>query len=383
MAHRNTVLKQLLDLVPRHVFEQLAKSHHRGQKFRRTSRWSQFVALLFGQLAGRTSLCDIAANLATQQQALYHLGVKSVKRSTLSRVNQTQSYAFYEGLFHELLKECHGLRKGQLFRCGREHVLLDASLIDLSLKLFPWAHYAKGKAALKLHTGLSSDHLPCFVQITDSHTADIEVARKLDLAPGSVVVVDRGYVDLGWFKSLMDQGVFFVTRAKRNLRYRIVESRPVDPDSGVLADEIVQWTGDAARRAQLRPLRLVTYRDPDQGHVYRFLTNQMDWSAMTVAECYKERWQVELFFKWIKQNLKIRSFVGNSRNAVLTQIWVALCAYLLLWKLNRLSRQAHTLRSLLRVLQLNLFDRRALNELIRGDPPEPRHPSPQAQIAFT
>jgi putative transposase len=378
MAHHNTVFAQLLKLVSRHEFEQQAKQHHEGRKLRKTSRWSQFVSLMAGQLAGRSSLRDIESNMKAQAQRLYHLGATPVARSSLARLNEQQPYTLYETLFNKLYARCQRLAPGHRFRFKNKLYSLDASLIDLSLKIFPWAHYALGKAAMKLHVGLDhAGYLPAFAAVTEGKTSDIEVGRMLDFPRGSIVVFDKGYTDYKWFKHLTDRGIFFVTRIRKNAIWRVEARHPVDRTTGVTSDQLITLTGVKPQKLGMPLLRRIGYRDAETGIHYEFLTNNFQLSAQTIAAIYKERWQVELFFKWIKQNLKIKSFIGNSKNAVLTQIWVALCSCLLLAYLKFSAKLSWSLQKMLRLLQLNLFMRRDLMALLRDDPSEQSSPDIQ------
>lgn len=370
MSHSSTVFAQFLNLVPRHDFERLAEAHHVGRKLRSISRWSQFVALAMGQLAGRRSLRDIVANLDAQAPRLYHLGVRRVARSSLARVNQHQPCALYEALFGALYQRCRRRARGHKFRFKNKLYSLDSSLIDLSLKIFPWADFNRGKAAMKLHVGLDHDgYLPAFATITASKTSDIAAARAMRFAPGSIVVCDKGYTDFAWYKALTDKGIFFVTRARNNLRFELLKEHDTPPHDALRFDQTVRMTGDRPGRIGLAPLRRVGWRDPASGKDYVFLTNAFHLSAPTIAALYKERWQIELFFKWIKQNLKIKAFVGNSKNAVMTQIWIALCTYLLLAYLKFTARLDHSLQQIVRLLALNLFLRRDMLALLTGRPP--------------
>ena len=368
MAHNNTIFAQLLKFVPRHEFERLEKAHHKGRQLRKTSRWSQFVALSLGQLAGRHSLRDIESNMNAQSSRLYHLGAQPIARSSLARLNEQQPAEFYEALFAKLYSTCQKLAPGHRFRFKNKLYSLDASLIDLSLKIFPWAHYALGKAAMKLHVSLDHDgYIPHFVAITEGKVADIEIGKTLHYRPGSIVVFDKGYTDYKWFKALNNKGIFFVTRIRKNAIWRVDERRTVDKTSGLMSDQTITLTGIKPKKLGMPALRRIGYRDPQSGKTYEFLTNNFDLSAQTIAEIYKERWQVELFFKWIKQNLKIKSFIGNSKNAILTQIWIALCTYLILAYLKFSAKLTRSLQSMVRLLQLNLFIRRDLMALLRGD----------------
>lgn len=371
MSHHSTVLSQLLKQVSRHEFEALAKTHHQGRRLRKTSRWSQFVALCLGQLGGRHSLRDIESNMNAQTSRLYHLGARPVARSSLARLNQQQPHTLYEALFSRLYARCQGRAPRHGFRFKNRLYSLDASLIDLSLRIFPWAHYALGKAAMKLHVGLNhSGYLPAFVTVTAGKTTDIKVGRCLRFPRGSIVVFDKGYTDYRWFKALNDSGIFFVTRIRRNAIWRVLARRRVDRSKGLTCDQTIELTGVKPQKLGLPSLRRVGYRDSVTGKHYEFLTNNFRLSAGTIAELYKHRWQVELFFRWIKQNLKIKAFVGNSKNAVMTQIWIALCMYLLLAYLKFSANVQTSLQQILRLMQLNLFMRRDLLTLIRGAPPD-------------
>lgn len=383
MAHHNTIFSQLLKFVPRHEFETMSKRHHQGQKLRKTSRWSQFVALMLGQLSGRHSLRDIEANLQAQSKRLYHLGAQPVARSSLSRLNEQQPYSLYEALFYRLYAQCQRQAPRHRFRFKNKLYSLDASLIDLSLKVFPWAHYALGKAAMKLHVSL--DHngcIPQFATITEGKVADIEIGRTIQYAPGSIVVFDKGYTDYQWFKALNQQGIFFVTRLRKNALWRVDEHRRVDKHKGLTCDQTITLTGVKPQKLGMPQLRRIGFCDPQTGQRYEFITNHFKLSAQTITEIYKARWQIELFFKWIKQNLKIKSFIGTSKNAILTQIWIALCTNLLIAFIKFSGRVKGSMQTILRLLQLNLFMRRDLLSLLKQEgPPDQSSPEFQMRIA--
>ena len=382
MAHHNTVFSQILKLVPRHEFESLARTHHQGRKLRKMTRWSQFVSLGLAQLAGRASLRDVVSNLKAQAGKLYHLGCGSVNRSSLARINEQQPHSLYEALFGKLLARCQALGPRHRFRFKNTLYSLDASTIDLCLSVFPWAKFRTTKGAVKLHVGLDHDgYLPAFVQITEGRVHEVNLARKLDLPGGSIVVFDRGYTDYAWYNHLNSEGIYFVTRQKTNACYTVIKRHAVSRTSGITSDQTIRLSGAKADQCPIR-LRRIGYRDPDTGKHYVFLTNAFQLSASTIAAIYRERWQIELFFKWIKQNLKIKSFLGTSRNAVMTQIWVAMCMYLLLAYIRFMSKLGLGMQQILRLLQLNLFDRRDLNALLRGDPPEPQISPLQTRLQF-
>jgi hypothetical protein len=369
LAHHNTVFSQLLKFVPRHEFETLANKHHSGRSFRTASRWSQFVTMAMAQLAGRNSLRDIVENIAAQAHRLYHLGSAKLSRSNLSRINEDKPYALYEALFGKLLSRCQGMTPGHNFRFKNPLYSLDASTIDLCLSVFPWADFRTTKGAIKLHIGLNhAGYLPEFVTVTDGKTSDIEAGRALEFPKGSMVAIDRGYNDYAWYNQLTEKGIFFVTRLKSNAKTRVVSRRPILEDTGLTSDQSIEFTGAQTAKKCPIQLRRIGYRDPETGKHYVFLTNNFKLAAKTIADIYKARWQVELFFKWIKQNLKIKSFIGTSKNAVMTQIWIALCVYLLLAFVKFQSKLKKSMQQLLRLLHLNLFEKRDLMALLRGDP---------------
>lgn len=369
MAHCNTILSQILKLLPRHEFETLAKQHHSGRSFRTASRWSQFVTLAMAQLAGRKSLRDIVENVSAQAHRLYHLGSVKLTRSNLSRINEDKPYTLYESLAGKLLSRCQGMAPGHDFRFKNPLYSLDASTIDLCLSVFPWANFRTTKSAIKLHVGLNhSGYLPEFVTITEGKTSDVEIGRTLQFPQGSIVAVDRGYNDYGWYNQLTEKKIFFVTRLKSNTQFKVVSREPVLKHKGLTSDQIIKFTGLKSAKACPIQLRRIGYRDKETGKHYIFLTNNFKLSAKTIADIYKARWQVELFFKWIKQNLKIKTFVGTSKNAVMTQIWIAVCVYLLLAFIKFQSKIKKSMQQILRLLQLNLFEKRDLMALLRGDP---------------
>lgn len=370
MPHHNTVIAQLLKFIPRHEFESLANEHHSGRAFRKASRWSQFVTLTIAQIAGRNSLRDIVENMSAQVHRLYHMGTAKLSRTTLSRINEDKPYTLYEALFGRLLSRCQSVAPKHNFRFKNPLYSLDATTIDLCLDVFPWAEFRSTKGAIKLHVGLDhSGYLPEFMQITDGKVHDVKAAQSLKLTPGSIVVFDKAYNDYAWYNQLENKGIFFVTRLKSNAAYRVIERMEKDRSKGITSNQLIEFTGAMTAKKCPIYLRRIGYRDPTTGKQYQFLTNNMKLAASTIAAIYKSRWDVELFFKWIKQNLKIKSFLGTSKNAVLTQIWIAMCVYLLLAFIKFQSKLGQSLQQIIRILQLNLFDKRDLMALLRGDPP--------------
>jgi len=369
MSHDNTVFSQLLKFVPRHEFETLANQYHCGRSFRTASRWSQFVTLSLGQLAGRRSLRDVVENVSAQAHRLYHLGSVKLSRSNLSRINESKPYGLYEALFGKLLRRCQTTAPRHNFRFKNPLYSLDASTIDLCLSVFPWADFRTTKGGVKLHVGLNHQgYLPEFVTITEAKCHDVTVGRTLEFPKGSIIAIDKAYNDYAWYKRLTEKGIFFITRLKTNAKYRVIERRSVLIAKGLSCDQTIEFTGAHTAKKCPTQLRRIGYRDSETGKHYVFLTNNFQLAAKTIADIYKARWQVELFFKWIKQNLKIKSFIGTSKNAVMTQLWIALCMYLLLAFIKFQSKLTKSMQQILRLLQLNLFEKRDLMALLRGDP---------------
>lgn len=380
MSHHNTAFHQLLQPLSRNEFEAQAKLHHRGQKLRSASRWDQFIGMSMSQLSGRQSLRDIESSLRSQQHKLYHLGTKPIARTTLARLNERQPAELYEALFYKLLQRCSLRDNAHKFRFRHPLYSLDASVIDLSLKLFPWAKCQQTKAAMKLHVGLNNSSLiPEFVAIGDGVENDMVKGRQLRFPQGSIVAFDKGYIDYSWFSSLTKQGVSFVTRLRPNAVYKVTQSY----DSvGVDYDQSIEFTSAHAQKQSAPKLRLVGYTCPETRRKYRFITNNFKLSARTIAAIYKDRWQVELFFKAVKQNLKIKAFLGHSRNAVLTQIWIAMISYLLLAYARHCAKKGWTVQRIMRVLQVSLFEKKPLQELLNPSPPDIQKNDPQMRIAL-
>lgn len=383
MAHCNTILNQILRIIPRHEFESLANKYHSGRKFRTSSRWSQFSSIVLAQLSGRQSLRDIIENMKAQSHRIYHLGVSILSKSNFSRINNNKSYEMYEELFGKLLSKCQNQPQSHGFKFKNKLFSLDASTIDLCLSVFEWAKFRKTKGAIKLHVGLNhSGYLPEFISVTDGKTADVTAGRLINFPKNSIVVCDRGYNDYEWFNSLTNKEINFVTRLKSNAKYKVIKSLEVNSKQSVVSDEWIKLTGPQVSKKCPRKLRLVCYIDKQTNKKYRFLTNHFKLSAKTIADIYKSRWQIELFFKWIKQNLKIKKFIGTSKNAVMTQIWIAMCVYLIISYIKNNSKISKSLQQILRLLQLNLFEKRELLPMLEGIPIKIPKFNPQQQMLF-
>jgi hypothetical protein len=382
MAHCNTVLSQMLKMMPRHEFERLANAVDGKVRSTALSRWSQFVALTVGQLNGRKSLRDIESCLSAQRHLTYHLGSQEISKSALARANQQRDAEFYTRLFEVLYHRCtrHAPRHG--FRFKNKLFSLDGSLLDASMKLFPWADYNRKKAAFKLHVGLDHDGLiPSFAQVTEGRISENEQARMFNAPKGSVLVFDKGYNNYRWHKALTDKGIYWVTRIRGNAKYKVLERREPINNPAITSDQIIKYSSKQRDGDKLHSIRRIGYRDPETGQRYVFITNHFDWSAQTIADIYKQRWQVELFFKWIKQNLKIKTFLGNSKNAVLTQVLSALCIYLLVAFMKHQSKITQSMQQIIRLLHTNLFSKRDLNSLFEKRKPD-KHLSLQLTLSL-
>ena len=383
MGHCNTLFHSMLNFIPRHQFAALEGQYSTGRKSREFSRWNQFVHLMFMQLTGRASLRDGIQSMNSRVKNLYHLGAKPVARSTFADANNIRPTSFYQALFEKTYQRCRMIPPKHKFKFKNKLYSLDASVIDLSLGAFPWASFRRTKSAVKIHTLLDhSGYLPAFVSITDGKIHESKVATSINLAKGSIVVEDRAYTDYKWFSQLHEKGIFFVTRQKTNAVYKVTERRQVNKKQGLCSDQTIVLTGPKGCLCP-HPLRRIGYRDPETKKHYVFLTNNFRLSAKTIADIYKERWQIEIFFRWIKQNLRIKAFIGNSRNAVMTQIYVALIAYLLLCMFKYLSKISVGLQNLIRVIQLNLFRRCTLEELFEPPPHKKLNNNINRQLEIT
>ncbi|WP_420554076.1 IS4 family transposase [Neptuniibacter marinus] len=378
MSHHNTAFHQLLQPLPRHEFEALAKQHHQGQKLRSASRWDKFIGMSMSQLSGRQSLRDIESSLRSQQHKLYHLGAKPIARTTLARLNEKQPAELYEAVFYKLLQRCSLRDNNHKFRFKNPLYSLDASVIDLSLKLFPWAQCHQTKVAMKLHVGLNNASLiPEFTALSHGLESELIKGRQFRFPKGSIVAFDKGYNDYSWYGLLSKQEVSFVTRLRPNAVYEVIEHHQ---SAGVDYDQSIRLTSQHAQKQGAPKLRLVGFTCPETKRQYRFITNNFKLAASTIAAIYKDRWQVELFFKAIKQNLKIKAFLGSSQNAVMTQIWIAMISYLLLAYARHCAKKGWTVQRVMRILQLSLFERKALKELLNPSPPERQKRDPQMRI---
>jgi len=361
MSHYHTILGQMLQMFSRFEFQKAVKETKTEYHARGFSSWNHFVSMLFGQLSGQDSLRGIEAGLASQAKTLYHMGVKPVHRSTLSYANEHRSHELFKKTFEWMLSKCQPLAPKHKFRFKNPLYSIDNTIIDLCLSLFDWAKFRKTKGAVKLHVKLNhSGYLPTFAIVTTAKVHEQNVAPLIPLEKGDVVVFDRAFTNFSWYAILCDRGIYFVTRLKKNADYRVIERRNTEHLKNISSDQIIEFKGLYTKHKLPYRLRRIRSKDPETGKYIVLLTNQFQWSANTIAQIYKERWQIELFFKALKQQLKVKSFVGTSKNALLSQLWVALIAYLLLSYLKFKSRFNWSLYTLCSILPTNLFSRRNL-----------------------
>ena len=376
-----SIFAQMLEFFPRLEFEAAVREHGAERHARGFRCWTQFVSMLFCQLGHAQSLREITGGLAACEGKLRHLGVDSPpKRSTLAYANEHRPWELFRTVFENLFQRCsaeavhRGKRK---FRFNNKLLSLDATLIPLCLSAFDWALYRRSKGAVKLHLVLDHDgYLPQFAVISDGKTSDIQAARGLSYTPGTMLVFDRGYQDFGWWLELSRQKVFFVTRLKDNAEYGIVEQRPVDCGKQILHDEVILLT-KTQEAGSLARLRRIEVWVEDKQETMVFVTNHLKLAAATIAAIYKDRWQIEQFFKSLKQSLRIKTFVGTSANAVMVQIWTALIAMLLVRYLQLRSTFGWSLSNLIALLRHQLFVYRDLIAWLN----EPYEPPPQRKTA--
>lgn len=355
-----TVLGQLLDVLPRNKFEIFTRQHRGDHYAKKFTCWQQLTILLYAQITEKDSLRDIESGLLIQHKSWYHLGVETAARCTLAKANERRSSKIFESLFYAFLQECvtFSADTAQEFSFENPLYAIDSTTIRLCLKLFPWAKFRKKKGAIKLHTILNvRSQIPELIVITTGKRGDVKELQALDLTlfpEDSILVVDRGYTDYGEFHRIHRAKLFFVVRLKEGAQIVRIEQRPVANEEkalGVQKDERIAFVLPDASQAYPEDLRLVTYHDAEHDVLYEFLTNNLTLSAKTIADVYKSRWQIELFFKWIKQHLKIKTFLGTSENAVHTQIWVAMIYYLLLAWMKHQTHFRGTLLDLSRMIK--------------------------------
>ncbi len=358
MEQVSSIFKQILKFFPRTIFDAAVNKHEAEKHAKGMTCWSQFIALMFCHLGGARSLREIIGGLAASEGKLKHLGVgRAPTRSTLAYANQHRPWQLYETVFQELVKvcQCEAREKQRKFRFQHPLLSLDSTVIPVCASMFDWAKYVKTKGAIKVHTVLDNRSiLPQYAVITEGKTADVKVARLLKFEPGAIVVMDRGYEDHDWWRKLTADGVFFVSRLKDSTSYGIVAELPLPADATLLRDEMIVLASGKSQEDAMRLRRIEVWLE-DKKETIVFVTNQLKLAASTIAAIYRDRWQIELFFKAIKQSLRIKTFIGTSENAVRMQIWTALIAMVVLRYLQLRSTWKWSLSNLVALLRYQLF----------------------------
>lgn len=384
MNQGQTVFSQIIDFLPKKKFSQCVNRYNGDHRIRSFTCYNQFLCMAFAQLAYRESLRDIECCLRAMREKLYHMGIRGkVSRSTLADANETRDWRIYSDFAQILIHEARRLYVDDDLGLELKETVyaLDSSTIDLCLSLFPWAQFRKTKAAVKLHTLLDlRGDIPTFIWITDGKVHDVNVLDHLIPEPGSIYVMDRAYLD---FKRLyqMDQcSAIFVTRSKVNTGLRRIYSQKIDKSTGIKCDQVVLPTGFYAKKDYPDKLRRVKYFDIEQGRTFNFLTNQFTLPAITIAELYRYRWRVEIFFKWIKQHLRIKKFLGTSENAVKTQIWIAISTYVLVAIMKKQMKIDLTLYTILQILSISLFEKKVIYQVFTETNYRNKIASPHMQL---
>jgi hypothetical protein len=368
-----SIFSQLLQFFPRLEFEGIVRETRAERHARGFTCWGQFIAMLFCQVGRAGSLREICGGLASCEGKLRHLGVpQAPKKSTLAYANEHRPWQLYQKVFDLLFARCqHQAGTRHRFRFRNPLLSIDGTIIDLCATMFDWAQYQQAKGAAKLHLVLDHEgHLPCYAVLTEGKASEVKIARALRFAPGTILVFDRGYVDYQWYQQLTDDGVFFVTRLRHDAHYRVLEQHPVPKNRHILKDEIISL-GSHHYRQQARLRRIEVWVE-ERKEVLVLLSNHLDFGPTTLAQIYRERWQIEVFFRYLKQNLRLKTFVGTSANALHIQIWTALIAMLLLKYLQLRARFGWSLSNLVALLRQQLFVYRDLQAWLD----EPYHAPP-------
>jgi transposase len=360
-----------MGFLPKYEYDKCVRRYRGNYRIRTFSCYDQFLIMAFAQLTYRESLRDTITCLQVLHSKLFHAGIRGkVTRSTLADANENRDWRIYADFAQVLIAQARQLYANEDFGIELDNTVyaLDASTIDLCLSLFPWARFRKTKGAIKLHTLLDlRGNIPEFIHISDGKLHDVNILDILIPEPGSIYVMDRGYVDFKRLYTLHQAAAFFVTRAKSNLRCTRRYSHPVDKTTGLLLDQTIVLTGIQSKKDYPATIRRINYRDKETGKRYSFLTNNFTLPALTIAQLYKARWQVELFFKWIKQHLRIKTFYGTSENAVKTQIWIAVCVYVLVAIVKKRLGLEHSLYTILQILSVSLFEKTPILQAFSQD----------------
>ncbi|MFA6233262.1 MAG: IS4 family transposase [Bacteroidota bacterium] len=368
MYEGQTVFSQIMEFIPKQTFRSCVSRYDGEHKVQSFSCRDQYLCMAFAQLTWRESLRDIETCLRAQPSKLYHMGFRStVARNTLANANAVRDWRIYADFAQALIRIARPLYRDEPFGVDLDHTVyaFDATTIDLCLSMYPWASFRSTKAAIKLHTLLDlRGNIPTFIYISDGKLHDVYVLDELIAEPGAFYILDRAYVDFYRLHDIHLNQAFFVTRAKSNMAYRRRYSHPVDKSTGLRMDQTIVLTSENSRRGYPEPLRRIKFYDKEKDRSFVFLTNNFSLPAMTITELYKCRWQVELFFKWIKQHLRIKAFFGTTENAVKTQVWIAVSTYLLIAIMKKRLNLNASLYTILQILSLTLFEKVSINQVL-------------------
>ena len=368
-----TLFAQLMDFLPWSTFARLVDRYDGDRRVRTLTCAEQFRAMAFAQLTYRESLRDIETCLSAQASKRYHMGIREpVRRATLADANETRPWRIYADFAQRLIAQARRLYADEDFGLDLKNSVyaLDSTTIDLCLSVFPWAHFRTTKSAVKMHTLLDlRGNIPTFIHVSDGKMHDVNVLDLLPPEPGAIYVMDRGYVDFSRLFAVHQAGAFFVTRAKSNMIWRRLSSAPADRVNGIICDQTIALTGVQTSKHYPEHLRRIRFKDTETGRTLVFITNQRTLSPATICQLYKSRWQVELFFKWIKQHLRIKQFFGTTENAVKTQIWIAISVYVLVAIVKKRLQLDASLYTLLQIFSLTLFEKMPILQALSQDPP--------------
>ena len=367
MSHNNTIFNQVLQFIPRHKLEASVRTYETDKYVKYYTTYRHMLTVLYSQAKGKDSLRDIRTSLFAQQPGWYHVGIKDIRRSTVADANERIDPIVFEELFYDTLKRCKDVTPKHKFAFKNPLYSIDATVIDLCLEMYPWAKFRKKKGGIKLHYQYDhSGSLPVFMVMTDAKHHEMKVMKNEDfpIIADSITSVDMAYIDYKWLFSLYNKGAFFVTRKKSNMNYKVTGQLEITPGTGIISDRKIKLTGFYQQKDYPKEMRLIKYRDPETNKVFHFITNNFKLATSTIAKIYKSRWQIELFFKWIKQNLKIKSFLGTSKNAVLNQIWIAMIYYLVLTYIKYQTKYKNSMLDLSRMISEMLFNRLSLIDLL-------------------
>lgn len=368
MNQNSTIFSQLTSFLPKKEFDKCVINYGGNYNVKKFTCWEQFLCMMFAQLTYRESLRDIEVCLRAMGKKLYHSGIRSkVSRSTLAVANENRDWRIYADFASILIAEACELYKNEKFGINLKETVyaLDSSIVDLCLSVFPWAQFRKSKAGIKLHTLLDlRGNIPVFIDITEAKCPDMNILDKLTLEPGAIYIMDKGYIDCRRLYKFNAANAWFVTRIKRNMPYKRLYSHSVDKSLGLRCDQTIMFSGQLASVDYPIKLRLVKYYDSESKKTFKFISNNFNPSAIEIADLYRCRWQIELFFKWIKQHLRIKAFYGTSSNAVRSQIWIAISAYLTVAIVKKRLKIENSLYTILQILSLSLFEKMPILQAI-------------------